>query len=95
MASLVNSIPEIQKAELSYVGIRQGDLWALVVTKDGMFEYRGTAQPLTRTAVDRDTDVNALVLQRSLEGFHDVTDYRGTNRGRRSRRRRRRSHKSK
>jgi hypothetical protein len=104
MTELVKGIPEIvnKQADLktTYAGVRQNDVWALVTTQQGMYEYRGTTQPLTRTPLDRSTDVNALVLQRSLEGFEDLSataptarfegEYRGAKRSKRKSKRSRR-----
>lgn len=52
-----------------------GNVWALIRNQLGeTVEYRGTSGgPLERRRLDPDTDVNSLLLRRSLEGYEDLS----------------------
>ena len=78
----VSQLPEFADGtavvQKSYAGALNDDVWALVRNGLGeLVEYRGTRNaPLARRRLAPETDVNALLLQRSLEGFADLSSPR-------------------
>ena len=79
---VVTHLPEFADGtavvQKSYAGALRDDVWALVRNGLGeLVEYRGTRDaPLARRRLSPETDVNALLLQRSLEGFEDLSSPR-------------------
>ena len=79
---VVTQLPEFADGtavvQKSYAGALKDDVWALVRNGLGeLVEYRGTRNaPLVRRRLAPETDVNALLLQRSLEGFADLSSPR-------------------
>lgn len=101
--ALIGRIPEIatNKADIktTYIGAKpNGNLWALVTTKDGqLYEYRAS-KGTVRKNIPNTKDMNSLILQRSLEGYQDASNtltrqqefstFKGSKRRAKSRRRR-------
>ena len=75
----IGRIPEnaTNKADIktTYIGAKpNGNLWALVSTKDGqLYEYRAS-KGTVRKNIPNTKDTNSLLLQRSLGGYQDASN---------------------
>lgn len=75
----ITRLPELAHgtADVSYAAYhnRAGEVWALIRNHLGeVVEYRGHQQtPLTRTRLSVNTDVPAILRNKSLHGYHDLS----------------------
>jgi hypothetical protein len=83
----------------TYIGAKpDGNLWALVTTKDGQLDEYRASKGSVRKNIPNTKDMNSLILQRSLEGYQDASNtltrqqefstFKGSKRRAKSRRRR-------